>query len=113
MEDEFVPPAANPAVPREPRDLSAIFDHTRYVLGENRVTGFAFGLLVLIVIAAMFGPWLVPHDPLASNTAAALKPPSLRTGSAPISSAATSSAASSSRPGSICSSRSPRSRWCS
>ena len=37
---------------------------------------FAFGLLILIVIAAVFGPVLVPHDPLASETAAALKPPS-------------------------------------
>jgi peptide/nickel transport system permease protein len=47
------------------------------VISGNPVTGFAFGLLVVIVIAAVFGPWLVPHDPLASNTAVALKPPSL------------------------------------
>ena len=57
----------------------------------------------------MFGPYIVPYDPLASDTAAALKPPSPRTGSAPISSAATSSAASSWRRGSTSSSRSPRS----
>src|ERR1700712_5183768 len=56
--------------------LSAIFEHTRYVLGENRVTAFAFGLLVVIVFAALFGPYIVPYDPLASDTAAALKPPS-------------------------------------
>ncbi len=53
-----------------------MFEHTRYVLGENRVTAFAFALLVLIVFAALFGPYIVPHDPLASDTAAALKPPS-------------------------------------
>ena len=38
--------------------------------------GFAFGLLVVILFAAVFGPWIVPYDPLASNTASALKPPS-------------------------------------
>ena len=68
--------------------------HARYILGENAVTGFAFGLFLLIVLAALFGPYIVPYDPLASDTAAALKPPSRRTGSAPTSSAATSSAAS-------------------
>ena len=47
-----------------------MFEHTRYVLGENRVTAFAFGLLVIILFAALFGPYIVPYDPLASNTAA-------------------------------------------
>src|SRR5947209_18179776 len=56
--------------------LTAIFEHTRYVLGENRVTAFAFGLLVVILFAALFGPYIVPYDPLASDTAAALKSPS-------------------------------------
>ncbi len=56
--------------------LAATLGHVRYVLGENRVTGFAFGLFVLIVAAALLGPYLVPYDPLASNTAPALKPPS-------------------------------------
>jgi peptide/nickel transport system permease protein len=58
--------------------FSAMLSHAHYVISGNPVTGFAFALLVLIVIAAVFGPWLVPHDPLASNTAVALKPPSLR-----------------------------------
>jgi len=57
--------------------FGATFQHARYILGENPVTAFAFGLLVLILIAAVFGPWLVPYDPLASNTAVALKPPSV------------------------------------
>jgi peptide/nickel transport system permease protein len=63
----------------EPRatGLAATLRHVRYVLRENTVTGFAFGLFVLIVLAAAFGPALVPYDPLASDTAAALKPPSL------------------------------------
>jgi len=56
--------------------IAATLKHARYVIGENPVTGFAFGLFVLIVIAAVFGPYIVPYDPLASNTAMALKPPS-------------------------------------
>ena len=31
---------------------------------------------MLILFAAIFGPWIVPYDPLASDTASALKPPS-------------------------------------
>jgi peptide/nickel transport system permease protein len=58
--------------------LVALIRHGRYVIGENRVTGFAFVLFALIVIAAIFGPYIVPHDPLASDTAAALKPPSVK-----------------------------------
>jgi peptide/nickel transport system permease protein len=50
--------------------------HARYVITENPVTAFAFGLFLLIVLAAIFGPWLVPYDPLASNTSRSLQPPS-------------------------------------
>jgi peptide/nickel transport system permease protein len=56
--------------------LIALIRHGRYVIGENRVTGFAFALFILIVLAAVFGPYVVPYDPLASNTTSALKPPS-------------------------------------
>ena len=54
----------------------ATLKHARYVIGENPVTGFAFALFVLIVFAAVLGPYVVPYDPLASNTAMSLKPPS-------------------------------------
>ncbi len=48
--------------------------HTRATCSARiRVTGFAFGLFVLIVLAALFGPYIVPYDPLASNTAQALQ----------------------------------------
>jgi peptide/nickel transport system permease protein len=50
--------------------------HGRYILGENPVTAFAFFLLLLIVFAALFGPYIVPYDPLASDTTSALKAPS-------------------------------------
>src|SRR3954470_6020375 len=56
--------------------LMSMIEHSRYVLGENRVTAFAFGLLVVILFAAIFGPYIVPYDPLASDTAQALKAPS-------------------------------------
>lgn len=56
--------------------MTALLRHGRYVLRENPVTGLAFGLFVLLVVLAAAGPWLVPYDPLASNTAEALRPPS-------------------------------------
>ena len=56
---------------------AALLRHARYVIGENPITGLAFGLFLLIVIAAMIGPWIVPYSPLASDTGAALKPPSI------------------------------------
>ena len=62
--------------PKRKSGLVSMFEHTKYVLGENRVTAFAFGLLVVILFAAIFGPYVVPYDPLASDTKAALQPPS-------------------------------------
>ena len=56
--------------------IAATLKHARYVIGENPVTGFAFALFVMIVFAAVLGPHIVPYDPLASNTAMSLKPPS-------------------------------------
>jgi peptide/nickel transport system permease protein len=63
-------------VERPASGITATLKHARYVIGENPVTGFAFALFVLIVIAALLGPHIVPYDPLASDTAAALKGPS-------------------------------------
>ena len=50
--------------------------HARYVLAANLVTAFAFALFALILLTALIGPYVVPYDPLASDTAAALKAPS-------------------------------------
>jgi peptide/nickel transport system permease protein len=63
------------AAPRE-SPIGSLLRHSRHVLAENPVTGFAFALFLLIVLAAVFGPEIAPYDPLASNTAQALKPPS-------------------------------------
>src|SRR5271154_1809424 len=50
--------------------------HARYVLSENPVTAFAFGLFSFFVLCAILGPALVPYSPTASDTAQALSPPS-------------------------------------
>jgi len=50
--------------------------HIRHVLTENPVTLVAAGLFGLFVLLALIGPWIVPYDPLASDAAATLKPPS-------------------------------------
>ena len=55
---------------------NSIFRHARYVVAENPVTGFAFGLFLIIALAALVGPYIVPYDPLASDTAATLQAPS-------------------------------------
>jgi peptide/nickel transport system permease protein len=62
-------PAALPATP-------TLLRHTRHVLADNPVTLLAAGLFALFVAAALFGPWLAPYDPLATDAQAALKPPS-------------------------------------
>jgi peptide/nickel transport system permease protein len=70
--------AAAIAIPAAPPKQTSIFAHARYVIGENRVTGFAFGLFVIIALCAIFGPLITPYDPLASDTLATLQPPSAR-----------------------------------
>ncbi len=55
---------------------SATLGHVRYVVSENPVTFFAFGLFIAFVILALVGPWIVPYDPLASDTVNAMQAPS-------------------------------------
>ncbi|HUE19288.1 MAG TPA: ABC transporter permease [Stellaceae bacterium] len=57
--------------------LIATLKHARYTITENPVSGFAFGMFLLLTACAIIGPSIVPHDPLASDTAVALHPPSL------------------------------------
>jgi len=49
--------------------------HARHVLSENPVTLMAAVLFLIFVLMALFGPYLVPFDPLATNTDVALQPP--------------------------------------
>jgi peptide/nickel transport system permease protein len=50
--------------------------HIRHVLSENPVTMVAAALFALFILLALLGPAIVPHDPLASDAAAALQAPS-------------------------------------
>ena len=50
--------------------------HAGFVLTSNPITLLAFILFAIILFAAVFGPALVPYDPLATNAASALQPPS-------------------------------------
>ncbi len=56
--------------------MRELLRHLRHVLGENLLTAVAFGLFLALVATAAIGPALVPYDPLASDTPAALQPPS-------------------------------------
>jgi peptide/nickel transport system permease protein len=67
---------STPAAPEPKRAQSSVLQHAVYVIGENPVTGLSFGLFVIIVLCAIFGPIFAPYDPLASDTAAALQAPS-------------------------------------
>jgi peptide/nickel transport system permease protein len=69
-------PTQAPAVPAPSRKQSSVLQHAVYVIGENPVTGLSFGLFVIIVLCAIFGPLVTPYDPLASDTAASLQQPS-------------------------------------
>ncbi|MEM9197583.1 MAG: ABC transporter permease [Pseudomonadota bacterium] len=48
----------------------------RHILAENPLTLFAFILFVLLVLAAALGELIAPYDPLTTDSARALQPPS-------------------------------------
>jgi peptide/nickel transport system permease protein len=56
--------------------MNRVWRHAFYVMRENLLTLAAFVLLLGFIVGALWGPWLAPHDPLRSNTAKALQPPS-------------------------------------
>jgi len=60
------PPTASAAPP----------DSLWRALLSNRVAWIGVALLLLIVLVAVFAPWLAPHDPLQQNIAYRLDPPS-------------------------------------
>src|SRR6202161_2919524 len=66
-------PAAN--LPAKP-PTNSLLRHAIYVVADNPVTGLSFGLFVLIALCALVGPYVVPYDPLASDTSATLQSPS-------------------------------------
>jgi len=56
---------------------AATLKHIKYVLGENPVTLFAFILFSGFLLCALVGPWIAPYDPLVTDTAHAMQPPSM------------------------------------
>ena len=69
---------AAPEAPRNATGLKALLRHGAFVISDNPVTGISFALFVALVVIAILGPWIAPHDAFASDTAAALQKPSLR-----------------------------------
>ncbi|MCK1377342.1 ABC transporter permease, partial [Bradyrhizobium sp. 24] len=55
---------------------SATLRHSVWILRGNPLTGVAAAGVLLFVLVAIFGPWLVPYDPIVSNVSEALQPPS-------------------------------------
>ncbi len=55
---------------------SSTWRHTLWVLRGNPVTAFAAAGALALCFIGVFGPWLVPYDPVASNVSRALLPPS-------------------------------------
>ena len=68
--------AVTPATARPAGGMGAMLSHARYIVADNPVTGLSFGLFVALLLCAVLGPAVVPYDPLASDTAAALQAPS-------------------------------------
>jgi peptide/nickel transport system permease protein len=55
---------------------NAFARNVAHAFGENRLTLVAVVILALLVLCAIFGPSLAPYDPLMTNGAARLVPPS-------------------------------------
>ena len=55
---------------------SGRLQHVLYVLRSNPITLLAFAMLGVIVFAGIFGPWVAPYDPYATDASRALQPPS-------------------------------------
>jgi peptide/nickel transport system permease protein len=55
---------------------SATFQHAAFILRGNPITGIAAAGSTVLIAVGIFAPWLAPYDPIASNVANALMPPS-------------------------------------
>src|SRR5258708_11031121 len=54
----------------------ATLRHAGWILRGNPLTGVAATGVFLLMLVAIFGPWIVPYDPIVSNVSQALMPPS-------------------------------------
>jgi peptide/nickel transport system permease protein len=55
---------------------SATLRHAGWILRGNPLTAVAAAGVFLLTLIAIFGPWIVPYDPIVSNVSQALMPPS-------------------------------------
>ena len=55
---------------------NATLRHAGWILRGNPLTAIAAAGVIVLVLIAIFGPSLAPYDPIASNVAQALQPPS-------------------------------------
>jgi peptide/nickel transport system permease protein len=46
---------------------SATLQHAAFILRGNPITGIAAIGAALLIFVGIFGPWIVPYDPIASN----------------------------------------------
>ena len=56
--------------------FATLASNTRYAFGENRLTLIAVAMLAVMAVCAVLGPILAPYDPLMTNAAVKLMPPS-------------------------------------
>ncbi|MEO0804477.1 MAG: ABC transporter permease, partial [Cyanobacteria bacterium J06642_2] len=56
--------------------MTATLQQTRYAMRENPIAFAAFALFLVFLLVGVLGDAIAPYDPLASNAAIALQPPS-------------------------------------
>src|SRR5258708_34550539 len=54
----------------------ATLRHAGWILCGNPLTAVAAAGVFLLTLVAIFGPWIVPYDPIVSNVPQSLMPPS-------------------------------------
>jgi peptide/nickel transport system permease protein len=59
-----------------PRDTVTLFARVGGIVTSGPVVIVATVLLTIVVLAAIFAPWIVPHDPVRLTPSVRLKPPS-------------------------------------
>ena len=67
--------AITPATNQRAQPSEGYWHHLRYIMAENPLTGISFGLFFGLIAVAIFGPYLVPFDPVATGVGPALQPP--------------------------------------
>ena len=68
--------SAIPVLTSPPSARGGTLRHIGWVLRGNPVTAVAAAAALLLFVVAVGSPWLAPYDPLASDVANALQPPS-------------------------------------